>query len=158
MKWLWISSVVVVLDQLTKYIAVSHLQMYEPIRILPFFNLTLLHNFGAAFSFLNNAGGWQRWMFSGLALAVSVAIIYWLPRLHESRWQIPLALSLILGGTLGNLVDRIVLGYVVDFLDFHFLMHHWPAFNVADSAITIGALILVLDSFVGGSAKDEVKS
>jgi signal peptidase II len=144
MKWLWLAALVVAVDQLTKFVAVSQMELYESIKLLPFFNLTLLHNYGAAFSMLHDAGGWQRWFFSGLAAVVSVVLIYWIPRMPEQRLGLPLAL--ILGGTLGNLVDRLVLGYVVDFLDFHLLEHHWPAFNIADSAITVGAVLLVLDT------------
>ena len=146
MKWLWLSALVVALDQATKYIATSAMELYESIEVLPFFNLTLVHNFGAAFSFLSEAGGWQRWFFSTLAFVVSVVIIAWLPRLRDAHFHLPLALSLVLGGTLGNLVDRMVLGYVVDFLDFHAGGRHWPAFNVADTAITLGAFFLVLDT------------
>ncbi len=146
MKWLWLSALVVALDQATKYIATSAMELYESIAVLPFLNLTLVHNFGAAFSFLSQAGGWQRWFFSTLAFAVSVVIIAWLPRLRDGHFHLPLALSLVLGGTLGNLVDRMVLGYVVDFLDFHAAGRHWPAFNVADTAITLGAFFLILDT------------
>ena len=147
MRWLWLAALVVAVDQGTKYLASIHLDLHEPRAVLPFFNLTLLQNTGAAFSFLNDAGGWQRWALSGLALLVSAIIMYWLPRLAAMRFQLPLAMALILGGTLGNLVDRLALGYVVDFLDFHVRGWHWPAFNVADSAITVGALILILDTF-----------
>ncbi|MCG3200231.1 MAG: Lipoprotein signal peptidase [Gammaproteobacteria bacterium] len=146
MKWLWLSALVVALDQATKYIATSALELYESIEVLPFFNLTLVHNFGAAFSFLSQAGGWQRWFFSVLAFVVSVVIIVWLPRVRDAHIHLPLALSLVLGGTLGNLVDRMALGYVVDFLDFHAGGRHWPAFNVADTSITLGALFLILDT------------
>lgn len=146
MKWLWLSAAIVAVDQGTKYLATAHLELYEPLEIVSFFNLTLLHNTGAAFSFLNNAGGWQRWALSGLAVVVSVFIMYWLPRLRDARYTMPLGLALVLGGTLGNLVDRLALGYVIDFLDFHIGDWHWPAFNVADSAITVGAIILVLDT------------
>lgn len=146
MKWLWLAALVVALDQATKYIATSAMELYESIEVLPFFNLTLVHNFGAAFSFLSQAGGWQRWFFSMLALVVSVVIIVWLPRVRDAHFHLPLALSLVLGGTLGNLVDRMVLGYVVDFLDFHAGGRHWPAFNIADTSITLGAFFLILDT------------
>ncbi|MGQ0658791.1 MAG: signal peptidase II [Chromatiales bacterium] len=145
-QWLWLSASVVAVDQVTKYLVSAHFELHESREILPFFNLTLVHNMGAAFSMLHDAGGWQRWGLSVLAVAVSVAIIYWLPRLRTQSWRLPLALALILGGTLGNLCDRLALGYVVDFLDFYLGNSHWPAFNVADSAITVGAVILILDT------------
>ena len=148
MKWLWLAAVVIALDQISKKVMTAALDLYESVEVLPFFDLTLVHNYGAAFSFLNSAGGWQRWLFSGFAIVVSAAIMYWLPRQREERLQIPLALAMILGGTLGNLVDRVALGYVVDFLDFHARGMHFPAFNVADSAITVGAAILIFDAFI----------
>ena len=142
--WLWLSVVVIVLDQASKYLVSSHLAVYDSIRLLPVFNLTLYHNTGAAWSFLAGASGWQRWFFILLALAVSVAIIVWLrylPR-QQHRWRAP-ALALVLGGALGNVIDRLWHGYVIDFIQLHYQGWYYPAFNLADSAITIGAAMLI---------------
>jgi signal peptidase II len=150
LKWLWLSALIIVLDQLSKHLISSFMQWRESIELLPFFNLTLLHNTGAAFSFLADAGGWQRWFFTLIALGVSAAIIVWLRRLPVSeKWQAA-ALALILGGALGNVIDRLRFGYVVDFLDFHYRQWHWPAFNVADAAITLGVMVLLLLVLKGG--------
>lgn len=144
LKWLWLSALVIALDQAGKYLISSSMQLRESIEITPFFNFTLLHNTGAAFSFLSGAGGWQRWFFTVIALGVSAVIVMWLKRLPAAdKWQAA-ALSLIMGGALGNVIDRVRLGYVVDFLDFYYRQWHWPAFNIADSAITVGVAILVL--------------
>ncbi len=143
LKWLWLSLLVIILDQFSKYMVSDLLHLYESVAVLPFFSVTLLHNSGAAFSFLAGAGGWQRWFFTAIALFVSVVIIAWLRRLPpEEKWQAA-ALSLILGGALGNVIDRMRLGYVVDFLDVYYQQWHWPAFNIADSAITVGVVILL---------------
>ena len=144
LKWLWLSGWVVVLDQLSKYAVSDLLHLYESVAVLPFFSITLLHNPGAAFSFLAGAGGWQRWMFTGIAVVVSVVFVVWIKRLPTTeKWQ-AVALSLILGGALGNVIDRLRFGYVVDFLDVYYQRWHWPAFNVADSAITVGVVILLI--------------
>ena len=145
----------VILDQITKQLATQFLEYGRPVPIIPFFNLTLVHNTGAAFSFLSNAGGWQRWFFAILAAAVSVFIVVWILRLPRGSLWLPLALSLLLGGALGNLVDRLVLGYVVDFIDVYYQHWHWPAFNIADSAITVGAVMLVLDALFLGKKRAE---
>ena len=145
-RWLGLSALVIVLDQLSKAWISSHFAYGENLAILGVFNLVLAHNTGAAFSMLNDAGGWQRWMFSAIAVVASVWIV-WLLRKHPQQKLFCLALALILGGALGNLMDRIAYGYVVDFLDFHWDSHHFPAFNVADSAITCGAALMLLDSF-----------
>jgi len=145
LKWLWVSVVVVALDQASKVWASAALQFQEPVAVMPFFNLTLMHNYGAAFSFLSTAGGWQRWFFAAIALVISTAIILWLRKLKpHQRWE-AISLALVLGGALGNLWDRLTLGYVVDFFDVYYGMHHWPAFNIADSAITVGAVMLIID-------------
>lgn len=146
LKWLWLSAVIVITDQATKQWAMSQLQLYEPMTVMPFLNFTLTYNTGAAFSFLSQAGGWQRWLFVGLALTVSSVLVAWLYRLPNNRRWLACALSLILGGALGNLWDRLSLGYVVDFIDIYYGPWHWPAFNVADSAISIGAVMLLLDA------------
>ncbi|MCL5801152.1 MAG: signal peptidase II [Gammaproteobacteria bacterium] len=149
LKWLWLSLLVIVLDQLSKYVVSNFLRLYETVAVLPFFSITLLHNPGAAFSFLAGAGGWQRWLFTLIALVVSIAIIVWLKRLPAAdKWQAA-ALSLILGGALGNVMDRLRLGYVVDFLDFYYQQWHWPPFNAADSAITVGVAMLLMTTLRG---------
>lgn len=149
LKWLWVSVLVIVLDQLTKLWAVSALGYGKPVAVIPFFNLTLMHNTGAAFSFLSEAGGWQRWFFALVALLISAAILVWLKRLPNGKAWLAVALTLVLGGALGNVWDRITLGYVIDFLDFYYQGWHWPAFNLADSAIFVGAVMLIIDSLRG---------
>lgn len=145
LRWLWLTVVVIALDQITKYWASTMLDFQQPLAVMPLFNLTLMHNYGAAFSFLASAGGWQRWFFTVIAVAISIAIIVWLYRLKaHQRWEAA-AMSLILGGALGNLWDRLTLGYVVDFFDVYYGPHHFPAFNIADSAITLGAALLIID-------------
>ena len=145
-RWLWLSALVIVLDQLSKLWISSHFVFGENLYVLSVFNLVLAHNTGAAFSFLNDAGGMQRWLFSFIAVVASGWIVVLL-RKHTTQLLFSLALSLILGGALGNLIDRIAYGYVVDFLSFHWDEHYFPAFNLADSAITCGAFLLILDSF-----------
>ncbi len=142
-----VACVVLVLDQLTKHWASAELSYRQPLPITSWFDLTLAHNTGAAFSFLAGAGGWQRWFFAGIAVLVSAVMVVWLTRLPRDRVWIGLALGLILGGGVGNLWDRMALGYVVDFISVHYGPWYWPAFNIADSAISLGAVILVLDSF-----------
>ncbi len=138
--------VVLVIDFATKRWVELELVYDQQILLTSFLNLVLTYNAGAAFSFLSNESGWQRWLFSGIAICASVFIIYLL-RKHTSEKLFCVALSFILGGALGNLWDRITLGYVVDFLDFHYSGYHWPAFNVADSLIFVGALLLIFESF-----------
>jgi signal peptidase II len=140
-----LATVVLLIDWFTKRWVESALIYGQQIAVTDFFNLVLAYNAGAAFSFLSDASGWQRWFLSAVALFVSVLIIYLLYK-HTTNRLFCIALSLILGGALGNLWDRIMLGHVVDFLDFHFSGYHWPAFNVADSAIFGGACLLILDS------------
>lgn len=147
LNWLWLSAVVLVLDQATKRLVDTSMQLYQTIELIPSFQLTYMRNQGAAFSFLSGAGGWQRWFFIGLALLASVFICFWLKRLDRAqRWE-AVAWALVLGGALGNLIDRILYGYVIDFLDVYYGDWHWPAFNIADSAITVGVVMLLLDSF-----------
>ncbi len=145
-SWLWLAGVVILLDQVSKWIVLGTLHPGESRYVAPFFNWVLTFNSGAAFSFLSDAGGWQRWFFTVLALAVSVWILTLLRR-HTSEFRLALALSLILGGALGNVIDRLRFGAVVDFIQWHAAGYYWPAFNVADSAITIGAILLVWDQF-----------
>lgn len=145
-RWLWLSALVIALDQLSKAWIINHFAFGESYTVLSVFNLVLAHNTGAAFSFLNDAGGIQRWLFSIIAIAASVWIVRLLSK-HRAQLLFALALSMILGGALGNLIDRLAYGYVVDFLSFHWGEHYFPAFNLADSAITCGAFLLILDSF-----------
>ncbi|HXZ09804.1 MAG TPA: signal peptidase II [Paraburkholderia sp.] len=142
--WLGVALIVILFDQLSK-IAISKVFAYgESVAITPFFNLVLVYNRGAAFSFLAAAGGWQRWAFTGLGVVAALVICYLLKR-HGTQRLFCTALALILGGALGNVIDRLAYGHVIDFLDFHVRNWHWPAFNLADSAITIGAALLVFD-------------
>ncbi len=145
-KWLALSAVVIAIDLYTKHLIVGAFSYGEHLAINQFFDLVRYHNEGAAFSFLAGAGGWQRIFFSAVALVASAVIVYLL-RKNPRQAIFCLGLSLILGGALGNLYDRLTLGYVVDFLYFHYQQHYWPAFNVADSAITGGVMLLLLDSF-----------
>lgn len=145
-RWLWLSLLVVVLDQASKWVAVAGLEPFRPVPIAPLLNLTLMYNEGAAFSFLAGAGGWQRWFFAGFALMMTVVLVVWLLRLKPHERVTALALSLVAGGAVGNLVDRMLTGRVVDFIDVYLGDWHWPAFNVADSAITVGVVLLLLSS------------
>jgi len=147
LKWVWISVVALLLDQASKIAVDSSMKLYESINIMPFFNLTYVHNTGAAFSFLAHAGGWQRWLFAGLAFLISGAITVWISRLKQQEVLLAVALSLILGGAVGNLIDRVAYGYVIDFLDVYYQDWHWPAFNIADSAICVGVFLMLLESF-----------
>ena len=144
-RWLWIAAAVVALDQATKFAVERTFSYGERLAVVPgLFDLTLVYNRGAAFSFLADAAGWQRWFFIALG-AVAAAFIVWLLARHGSQRLFAFALALILGGAVGNVVDRIARGHVVDFVLLHWQRFHWPAFNVADSAITVGAVLLVVD-------------
>jgi signal peptidase II len=146
--WLSVSALVIVLDLYTKQRISEALDLYRPREIFSWLNITLAHNYGAAFSFLSDAGGWQRGFFIVLASVVSVVLLVWLLRLPRREWRTGLGLALVLGGAIGNLVDRVRLGYVVDFIDVHVGGWHYPAFNVADSAITCGVILLLLDALL----------
>lgn len=145
-RYLWISTVIVVLDQASKWVALKYLARHVETPLLPFLNLTLVYNTGAAFGFLSGASGWQNVFFMAVALVASVVVIAMLRKLGSKDVQLAFALALVLGGALGNLIDRLVHGYVIDFVDFYIASWHFWTFNVADSAITIGAILLVLDS------------
>ena len=147
LRWLWCSLAVVLLDQSTKVAAVALLDPTSSVELIPTIDLVLAYNSGAAFGFLSTAGGWQRWLFIVLALVICAFILHWLRDLpRRARW-FPLALSLVLGGAVGNVIDRVRIGAVVDFIDFHVGAWHWPAFNVADSAICVGAALILLSMF-----------
>jgi signal peptidase II len=145
-----IAAVVVLLDQITKFWAEHALTLYATLEVTTFFNLSLKYNPGAAFSFLADAGDWGRWLLTGIATVISVLLVVWLAVLPRRAWWSVTALALVLGGAIGNLIDRLRLGMVVDFLDFHWAGYHWPAFNVADMAITVGAITLIVATFVEG--------
>jgi len=145
--WLWLSLVVIALDQWTKWLVVSSFRLHEIKPVLPSFNLTLAYNTGAAFSFLSDAGGWQRWVFMVVAIIISVTLVIWLYRTPRREWLSGVSFSLILGGAVGNLWDRLAYGHVIDFLDIYYNQWHWPAFNIADMAISVGAVLLIIDLF-----------
>lgn len=150
LKWLWLSLLVLCLDQATKLAVDGALQLFESIRLFQGVNLTYVRNTGAAFSFLSQAGGWQRWFFAGLALVMSSMMVLWLLRLKSHEKLMAAALSLVLGGAIGNLIDRVAYGYVIDFLDVYYQDWHWPAFNIADSAICVGVGLMLLESLNAG--------
>lgn len=147
LQFLWLSLVLLILDQFTKQWVIRVFDLYESIEIMPYLNFTYVRNFGAAFSFLSDQDGWQRWMFTLLALAVSVILLVWLRRNPVGMWRQNLAFSLILAGAIGNVIDRLIYGYVIDFIDVYVNNWHWPAFNLADMAITVGAVLMLLEAF-----------
>ncbi|MDR5867886.1 signal peptidase II [Halomonas koreensis] len=149
LRWLWLAAAWVALDLGTKALASSLLAYAQPVAVLPFFDLTLLHNTGAAFSFLADHPGWQRWLFAAIAVAASIGLTLWMKRLKAGETLLAASLALIIGGALGNLYDRLVHGYVVDFLSFHAAGWYYPAFNVADIGITLGAIGLIWESTIG---------
>ncbi|NKF50994.1 lipoprotein signal peptidase [Shewanella sp. WXL01] len=146
-RWYWVAVLAFVADQLSKQWVLANFELYERVQLLPFFNFTYVQNPGAAFSFLSEAGGWQRWFFAIIAIGFSVVLTYWLRKQPASMWRANLAYTLIIGGALGNLVDRLMHGFVVDFLDFYWNTSHFPAFNIADSAIFVGAVLIIWESF-----------
>jgi len=157
LNWLWISGLVVILDQITKWIADRSLELHVPVSVMPSFNFTLVYNSGAAFSFLSEAGGWQRWFFSLLTISICALLLIWLKRLDEHEKPAAIGLSLVLGGALGNLIDRLMYGYVIDFIQWYYYGYYWPTFNVADSAISVGATLLVVQGlFLHGKSQQGV--
>jgi len=165
--WLWIALIVLVLDQWTKIWADNELILHNPVALMPFFNLTLAYNEGAAFSFLSDAGGWQKWFFIILAIVICIVLVIWLSRLSVvAKWE-SIALSLVLGGAIGNVIDRFLYGHVIDFFDVYYesescffmfgdagMSCHWPAFNIADAAICVGAVMLIIESFTNNKKED----
>ena len=149
LRFLWISVIAFILDQWSKYAVMGSMSLFQSEQILPFFNLTYVHNYGAAFSFLDSAGGWQRWFFTAIAVVVSVVITWWLKQSPREQKMLPIAFSFILG---------LVHGYVIDFLDFYVNGYHWPAFNIADSAIFIGAALLIIDMLKNGDKHSKAKA
>lgn len=155
--WYGLAALVVLLDQYSKALAESGLDYGQPVEVFSWFNLTLQYNTGAAFSFLSEAGGWQRYFFSVVALVISAVLVAWLYVMPRQQKLLALALGLILGGALGNVWDRLVLGHVVDFISVHYGGHYFPAFNVADSAISVGAAFMIFDSLFGRENDREAK-
>ncbi|MCT8124506.1 signal peptidase II [Alishewanella sp. HH-ZS] len=150
-RWWWLILLLIGLDQLTKQLVHQNMALYDSIELLPFFNLTYVRNYGAAFSFLSDAGGWQRWFFTILAVVISSVIAVWMSRLPRQQIKLGLALSLVFAGAIGNLIDRSIYGYVIDFFHLYYQTWHYPAFNIADSAICIGAALIIWDSFSSDS-------
>lgn len=148
LKFLWISLVVIGVDQWSKQLVLKGMALSESYQLLPFFNLTYVRNYGAAFSFLHDADGWQRWFFTLIAVGISGVILWWLAQTKSEQPILPIAFTFVLGGALGNVYDRIAYGYVVDFLDVYVGSYHWPVFNIADSAIFVGAMLIILDMFI----------
>ena len=146
-NWLWLSFFVVILDQATKALVIGSVKMQDAIELLPILDIVYLENTGAAFSILAQASGWQRWFFILLAVGVSLALMVWMRRIKADQTILAIGLSLVLGGALGNVFDRVIHGFVVDFIYFHWRTWYFPAFNVADSAISIGAACLLIDAF-----------
>jgi signal peptidase II len=159
--WLWLSVIVILLDQATKLLVLGLLSPYQVIELVPNLNLTLMFNEGAAFSLLSDAGGWQRWLFSGFALAVTLVLLVWLLRLQRDERLLATALALIIGGAIGNLIDRVFLGHVVDFIQVYLpfiplaLFNPWPSFNIADSAISIGVVLFLVEALRSGRAPQD---
>jgi len=154
-RWLWLSALVVMLDQAAKALAELYLEPLLPLRLMPCFDLSLTYNSGAAFSFLRDAGGWQRYFFIIVTLLVLVLLVRWLRRLGPGQKTLAAGLALILGGAIGNLIDRVATGQVVDFLDLYYGAWHWPAFNLADSAISVGVGLLLVDTLFGSAGPEE---
>ena len=152
LRWLWLSVLVIVFDQISKQLAEAWLALYQPIPVAPSLNFTLMYNTGAAFSFLSSAGGWQRWFFLVLSLVISIILLVWLSRLKTSQRWLAISLALILGGALGNAIDRALFGHVIDFIQVYYQRWAWPTFNIADSAITVGAVLLIIENLFNHSA------
>jgi signal peptidase II len=158
LRWLWLTLLCLVTDQVTKQWVAGSFDYRESLAVLSFFNLTYVHNTGAAFSFLADQGGWQRWFFTAIATIASIVFIVWMAKTPKDQKVLGIAFSLMLSGALGNLIDRALFGYVIDFLDFHWAGYHFAAFNVADSMIFIGAALMILDSFTqADSSKEQIK-
>lgn len=149
----WLMLLVLVADQISKQVVIANMQLFDSIELLPFFNFTYVRNYGAAFSFLSDAGGWQRWFFTMIAVVISAVLAVWLARNSKTQLKLNLALSLVLAGAIGNLIDRSIYGYVIDFFHLYYQNWHYPAFNIADSAICIGAALLIWDSFSNNEVK-----
>ena len=156
LSWLWLTLLLLIIDQVTKHLVTSSMDLYDSINVLPFFNITYVHNPGAAFSFLADQGGWQRWFFTAIATIASIIFVIWLAKTPKQNKLLCIAFAMLLSGAFGNLIDRVLFGYVIDFLDFYWNANHWPAFNVADSAIFIGAALMIIDSFTSSENNNEI--
>ncbi|NKI75315.1 lipoprotein signal peptidase [Dickeya sp. CFBP 2040] len=157
LRWLWLAALVLVVDLGSKQWVMTHFQLGESLQLVPFFNFTYAHNYGAAFSFLADKGGWQRWLFAVIALVIIVALLAMMHRSSASQKLNNIAYAMIIGGAIGNLADRLVHGYVIDFLDFYVDNWHYPTFNLADSAIVVGALLIVLEGFLTPAQKKQAE-
>lgn len=157
-RFWWIALLVLVADQLSKIWVIQNFTLGESIQLLPVFNFTYARNYGAAFSFLGDAGGWQRWLFTAIAIVVTCVLSVWLSRLQRTQLKLSLALVLIIAGAIGNLIDRSLYGYVVDFLHVYYQQWHYPVFNIADCAITIGAGLLIWDSFTSEDEQTQTRA
>lgn len=153
-KWLWITVLVILVDQMSKQAVVSAFDLFESKPLLSWLNLTYVHNYGAAFSFLSDQSGWQRWFLTGVAAVISVGLLIWMTRLKRHETLLAISFALILGGAIGNLWDRLVYGYVIDFVHVYHGDWHFPAFNGADSAICLGAFLMILESFINKDEQD----
>lgn len=154
LKWLGLSLLIILLDQYSKTVISHTMLLYQSIAIFPHFSLTYVQNTGAAFSFLSEAGGWQRWFFAILTTAISIWLVVWIYRLKHNQTLLAIALSLLLGGAIGNLIDRLIFGYVIDFIDIYYKNWHWPVFNVADMSISLGVFLILLEGFGVGSGAE----
>ncbi len=153
LRWLWLTALVLVSDILIKQYVYQNFKLYEPIEVMPFFNLMYAQNFGAAFSFLADEGGWQRWFFAGIAVAISLILMVMMYRESATKRLNNIAYALIIGGAIGNLIDRLMHGFVVDYLDVYVGDWHWPTFNLADMGICIGAALIIIESFLPSEKK-----
>ena len=154
LKWLWLTGLLLLIDQLSKFSVTHSLSLYQSIEVLPFFSITYVNNPGAAFSFLADQSGWQRWLFTIIAAAASIGFLIWLTKIPQHQRYLAVAVAMMLSGALGNLIDRMLFGHVIDFLDFHLGNYRWPAFNVADTSIFLGVVFMLLDSFYAKSAEN----
>jgi len=155
LSWLWVTVIFLIIDQVTKHMVAGSMELYQSINVLPFFDITYAQNPGAAFSFLADQGGWQRWFFTAIAAIASIVFLVWLKRTPANQPILAAALACMLSGAMGNLIDRALFGYVIDFLDFYYAGYHWPTFNIADSIIFIGAALMIIDSFKDDDKQDK---
>ncbi len=155
LRWLWLTLIFLIIDQVTKHWVAGTFDYKETLYVFPFFNLFYIHNEGAAFSFLADQGGWQRWFFTAIASIASIIFLVWMAKTPKQQRLLSIAFALILSGAVGNLIDRALFGYVIDFLDFHWAGYHFAAFNIADSVIFIGAALMILESFTNKEANQD---
>lgn len=155
LQWLWLTAVIVIADQASKVAIMNNMSLYQSVPLAPFLNFTYVHNYGAAFSFLADHSGWQRWFLTAVALIVSVVLVWWLKKTPKQQVLVSVAFALILAGAIGNVYDRIAYGYVIDFIDVYYNNWHWPAFNIADSAISIGAGLMIFDAIFGNQTTEQ---